>query len=201
MNFLRNLNNSLFKKHLLLTNTVSSGILLAMGDGISQYIEHKLEQPTKDEKHMRMQFNWDRNFKMFVVGTAGGPLHHYFYAWLDIKYPGATLRTTTIEILYDQFVMAPLCIVLFFYSAGWMYGQSNANCWNELKSKIAVILIADWMVWPGAQFLNFYYLNPNYRVLYVNFVTMLYDVFLSYIKHIDPNLKNSHFFNHSYLKP
>lgn len=199
MNFIRNLNSILFKKYLLTTNTVSSGILLAMGDGISQYIEHKLEQPTEDKPGM--QFNWDRNLKMFVVGAAGGPLHHYFYAWLDVKYPGATLRTTTIKILYDQFVMAPLCIVIFFYTAGWMYGQSNSNCWNELKSKIAVILIADWMTWPAAQFINFYYLHPKYRVLYVNFVTMLYNVFLSYIKHIDPDLKKSIFFNNSYLKP
>lgn len=199
MNFIRNLNNTLFKKYLLTTNTVSSGILLAMGDGISQYIEHKFEQPIKEKKNM--QFNWDRNSKMFIVGLAGGPLHHYFYAWLDIKYPGATLRTTTIKILYDQFVMAPLCIVIFFYTAGWMYGQTNPNILDELKSKIAVILIADWMVWPGAQFINFFYLHPKYRVLYVNFVTMLYNVFLSYIKHIDPDLKKSIFFKNYFLKP
>lgn len=95
------------------------------------------------------------------------------------------MRTTTIKILYDQLIMSPLCIVLFFYSAGWMYGQSNAECWKEMKEKFATVLIADWLVWPAAQFLNFHYLHPKYRVIYVNFVTMLYDVFLSYVKHID----------------
>lgn len=75
--FLRQLNNSLFKKHLLLTNTVTGGILFSFGDGLSQYIEHKVQKSPTDEKSLR--FNWDRNLKMFVVGAAGGPLHHYFY--------------------------------------------------------------------------------------------------------------------------
>lgn len=106
--------------------------------------------------------------------------------WLDRKYPGATIRTTSIKILYDQLIMSPLCIVLFFYSAGWIYGQSNAECWKELKEKFAVVLIADWLTWPAAQFVNFHYLHPKYRVLYVNLVTMIYDIFLSWVKHNDP---------------
>lgn len=76
--FLRNLNNSLFKKYLLTTNIVSSGILFSAGDGLSQYIEHKVRKsPNESEKPL--SFNWDRNLKMFVVGAASGPVHHYFY--------------------------------------------------------------------------------------------------------------------------
>lgn len=41
----------------------------------------------------------------------------------------------------------------------------------------------DWSVWPATQFINFYYLPVKYQVFYINAVTMLYNVFLSYIKH------------------
>lgn len=182
-NFIRNVTNSLFKKHLLLTNTVSSGILMSIGDGLSQYVEQKSTH--KEKENWQFKFNWSRNGKMFVVGAAQGPLHHYFYGWLDAKYIGSSLKVTTIKILYDQFVMAPMCIAMFFYSAGWMYKQSMNDCTNEFKSKFATVYATDWMVWPFAQFVNFYYLPTDYRVIYVNVITMLYNVFLSYVKHTD----------------
>lgn len=177
--FWRTLNNALFKKYLLTTNTVSSGILMSMGDGLSQYIECK----RKNQPDWR--FDWTRNAKMFVVGAIQGPMHHYFYGWLDKRFAGATLRMTTIKILCDQLVMSPLCILQFFYSAGWMYNQSNAECWAELKDKFVIVYVTDWTVWPLAQFVNFYYLHPKYRVIYVNVVTMMYNIFLSYVKHDD----------------
>lgn len=193
VNFWRNLNDFLFKRHLLMTNTVSSGILMSMGDALSQRIEQNQSAKDKDKVNAKgvekvySQIDWSRNAKMFAVGAVQGPLHQNFYGWLDKKYSGITVKTTTIKILYDQFVMAPVCLVQFFYMAGWLYGKTNAECWQELKSKFFTVYAIDWTVWPAAQFINFYCLPPKYRVIYVNFVTMLWDVFLSYIKHINPD--------------
>ena len=41
----------------------------------------------------------------------------------------------------------------------------------------------DWCIWPPTQWLNFTYVPERYRVLYVNVVTVVWDVFLSYSKH------------------
>lgn len=39
------------------------------------------------------------------------------------------------------------------------------------------------MLWPGAQALNFYYLSPRFRVLYLSSVSLVWDCFLSFMKH------------------
>lgn len=171
---------ALFGKYLLATNIISSGVLMSIGDLMSQEIEYRNETST-----LTKRYDWTRNAKMFVVGAAQGPLHHYFYGWLDRTYFGATIKITTIKILYDQFIMSPVCIIAFFYTAGWLNRKDNSQCTEEFQSKFKRVYITDWMVWPATQFLNFYYLPPKYRVIYVNFVTMLYNVFLSHIKHED----------------
>lgn len=142
---------------------------------------------------------------MFLVGTAQGPINHFFYRWLDQAIKSVNLMSVSKKIVLDQLIMSPVCIVAFFYSAGLLDGQSTNECTEELKSKFLTVyrvsgerdnlnfftwdvnrfihLQTDWTVWPITQFVNFYYLHPKYRVIYVNFVTMLYNVFLSYIKH------------------
>ncbi len=41
----------------------------------------------------------------------------------------------------------------------------------------------DWCIWPPSQYINFTWVPQAYRVLYVNVVTVIWDIFLSKIKH------------------
>jgi hypothetical protein len=41
----------------------------------------------------------------------------------------------------------------------------------------------DLCVWPAAQAVNFYVVPGQYRVAYVSFVALLWNIFLSYISH------------------
>lgn len=124
----------LFHKYLLTTNTVSSGILMSIGDVMSQEVEYQ-------QGLMKERYDWWRVGRMFIVGAIQGPMHHYFYGWLDRVYRGSSGASVTKKILYDQFVMSPACIAAFFYSAGWLEGRTTQDCTDELKRKVVRVYL------------------------------------------------------------
>lgn len=86
------------------------------------------------------------------------------------------------KILTDQVLISPFCIGHYFYTAGLLEGKSLTESTEVVKSKFFTVYIADWCIWPIAQFFNFYYVPLRYRVLYINAITMFYNVFLCYVK-------------------
>lgn len=168
--------NYMFVKHLLITNTVSSGILMAMGDAIQQDIEYKNQLKTK-------RFDYDRMGRMFWVGILLGPLHHVYYEYVDRIWPGSTMRDVRKKIYADQFIASPLTIVFFFYGMGYLEKKNLQHSTDELVDKFGWVYLVDWVFWPPVQFVNFYFLPSKYRLLYINVATMLFDIFLSKIKH------------------
>lgn len=193
-NMFQNLFRNLFGRYLLLTNTIGSGILMVFGDTLAQCVEMyklrvKMDQLDEDRKSKEYQnskiMDYDilRVCRMFVVGAIQGPLHHVIYVWMERIMPVANLRNTLCKILIDQTVLSPLCIILFFSSACALENKNFTEAYAELKQKFLYIYSVDWCVWPIVQYMNFRYLDPKYRVTYVNICTAFYNIFMSYMKH------------------
>ncbi|KAK4879911.1 hypothetical protein RN001_008057 [Aquatica leii] len=105
-----------FGKHLLFTNTWTSGVLMAIGDICEQEIEFQ-------RKNLCTRYDWGR-----IV-------HHYFYAWMDKRIPHRSVKFVTQKILLDQIIMSPVCIVLFFYSMDALEGRPSKETTVEMKEK------------------------------------------------------------------
>ncbi|KAJ8910514.1 hypothetical protein NQ315_002456 [Exocentrus adspersus] len=171
-----------FGKYLLLTNIASSGVLMLLGDICRQEIEYQ-------EKKIPQRYDYGRLTRMFLVGLALGPIHHYFYVWIAKVMPDRSMWTITKKIMLDQLVMSPICIVVFFYGMGILESKPIPKCNEEIKNKYMGVYLMDWCVWPPTQFINFYYIPVKYQVFYINAVAVLYNIFLSYFKHKDINYK------------
>ncbi|KAK9889836.1 hypothetical protein WA026_007202 [Henosepilachna vigintioctopunctata] len=157
---------------------------MCLGDLIQQEIEFQTNKLSK-------RYDFNRLGRMFLVGLAFGPVHHYYYIKLNKYLPERNVNTIFKKIMLDQFFMGPICIACFFTCLGALEWKSLNEINMEIKKKFIGVYLMDWCLWPPTQFINFYFVPVRYQVLYINLVTVLYDVFLSYMKHKDAVLDKS----------
>lgn len=98
LSVLRNTESTLFGKYLLLTNTVSSGLLMWVGEVAAQ----RLDKSTKTGPNGDTLYDREKIKQLTVVGISQGPLHHYTYLWMERLLPGTAKKTVFKKILSDQ---------------------------------------------------------------------------------------------------
>ncbi|XP_078042838.1 mpv17-like protein 2 [Augochlora pura] len=190
----------LFDKYLLVTNTVSCGLMMAAADLIQQRSEHwkKNKYPTDETRIMIASLDnqqqdsnnseayvhdFVRTKNMTTVGLIQGPFHHWFYLVLDKVIPGRNALSVVKKTCLDQSIASPTCLGIFFVGLGVLESRKLEEIYDELKVKLYDTWKVDCCFWPPTQCVNFFFIPFRYRVLYTNFMTMIYDIFLSYMKY------------------
>ncbi|XP_038206393.1 mpv17-like protein 2 [Zerene cesonia] len=169
-------------KYLLYTNVTISISLSAVGD----LLEQTYEVYTKDMD----KYDFKRTMHMGFSGAAVGVLCHHWYKVLDRFIIGKTTDMVIKKLLLDQLIFSPIMIVTFFGSLALLEENPVDNFKDEVKDKFVTLYQAEWMVWPPAQIINFYFLPTRFRVLYDNTISLGYDVYTSQVKH-GKNFRNN----------
>jgi len=172
----------LFQNHLFFVNMGLSFGLSGLGDVLQQKLEHS--QATSST---RPRVNYSRTLHMSTsFGLTSGFLCHFWYNYLDKIFPGRGIRTIVTKIAWDQILFSPICIVSCLLVAGRLENKSSEHLMSQTLQLGGRLYIAEWLIWPPAQFFNFYYLPTRYRVLYDNLVSLVYDIYTSHVKHQVP---------------
>eukprot|EP00879_Flechtneria_rotunda_P002197 GHRR01002383.1.p3 GENE.GHRR01002383.1~~GHRR01002383.1.p3 ORF type:complete len:121 (+),score=30.33 GHRR01002383.1:761-1123(+) len=87
--------------------------------------------------------------------------------------------TAVVKTLLDQAVMAPAGIGLFFVCMSMLEGNRPAEAWQSTKEKFKPTLMANYVLWPAANLINFAFVPPQQRILYCNAVYVFWASFLS----------------------
>lgn len=171
------INRAFSDKYLLWTNV---GLSMALS-GVGDIIEQNYEMVTNKISH------WDkvRTRNMSASGFTIGIFCHAWYRYLDKFIPGYSFRIVIKKVAIDQFIASPICISVFFLTLSTLENNSKAELWREIKEKAWKLYAAEWVIWPPAQFINFYLLPYKYRVLFDNSISLCYDIFTSHIKYQD----------------
>ncbi|VVC31596.1 Mpv17/PMP22 [Cinara cedri] len=128
-------------------------------------------------------YDWKRTARITIVGSVLGSMQYFFYRSLDKRYPAKDMRTIAKKIVIDQTLCTPMNIFVFIYGLGLLENTPWAKMNEEFRHKFLVIFSVDCAVFVPSQYINFKFVDPKYRLVFVNMVSIMYDTFLSYIKY------------------
>ena len=156
---------SLVKRRPTLTPICTAGIVTTTGDIIAQKLENG------SESH-----NLRRTLVMSTFGFCYfGPL---VTAWLRI------LKRLNMNVIYtvlcDQVCFAPFAVASFVYLHPLLSGKDVEEAKSIFKSSYFSVLSRGWLLWCPAQIFNFAFIPFEFRMLYMQFVSLIWNTFLSY---------------------
>ncbi len=90
----------------------------------------------------------------------------------------STNGTILARVAMDQGLFAPTFIGIFLSSMAVLEGNSPQE---KLQKNYFSALSANYMIWPAVQFVNFKFVPLQYRVLFVNVISIAWNCYLSFL--------------------
>jgi len=180
----------------ILTKAFTTMTLYGTADLFSQQIEFfvvdrqnlKLNKQGKKTKEIETEhhYNWIRTLRMATFGfCVTGPAFHYWYKFLDTKFPTNAFRHVLYKAGIDQVFCAPVFNLGFFFGMGLLEGKKPSQINETLKSEFIAGYAVDCLIWPAANLISFRYISNRQRVLFMNCVNLIFAAMLSLIKNRD----------------
>ncbi|KAF9890111.1 Protein required for ethanol metabolism [Aspergillus nanangensis] len=159
----------------LLTQSLTTACLFAVGDGLAQQGVEKKGL----ERH-----DLTRTARMTLYGGAVfGPFATKWFQFLQNRVIlSSPQKTLVARVATDQLLCAPTMIGVFLSSMALMEGT---NPQEKLQRTYWAALRTNWTIWPILQGINLYLVPLQYRVLVVNVFNIGWNCFLSFLNNAE----------------
>ncbi|KAJ6647104.1 Mpv17-like protein [Pseudolycoriella hygida] len=170
-NFIR----SFFAKHPLISNSLIYGSLYVGAEFSQQFITRRLltEEKSDIDKPTLVRYA--------VMGTfAYSPILYNWYKWLDRTLPGTSKVIIVKKLVLDQFGLTPVLLVIFF--TGMSIMERKTDVLEECREKFLPTFARSCLFWLPAQSMNFLFIPPRFRVIYVGTCSFIWVNILCWVK-------------------
>lgn len=111
-----------------------------------------------------------------------GPLIHAFHTFLDgVLFKGFSQTSTPVvsaKLLIDQLLFSPFFMAIYYYAQGLTEDRSLASTTQTLKTDIYGLMRKSWTVWVPANFVSYWLVPLDLRVLFGNLVGFFWNAYL-----------------------
>ncbi|XP_013381394.1 mpv17-like protein [Lingula anatina] len=112
-----------------------------------------------------------------------GPLN---FTWVRIAErifsPSRTFVAVARRVLVEQVVFGPIAITTFYCANNLFERRSLKESWEELHEKFFKTYEVRCMYFPFVQFINYKYVPPDRRLLFLSSATFMWSTFMCYMK-------------------
>ncbi|CAN0391400.1 unnamed protein product, partial [Laminaria digitata] len=182
----------------LSTKVITSGVICGVGDIMAQALAFK---PAPGQVFTMGAFAKAVELQRFAIyGVIGAlwiaPVVHYWFDLLEsvMKSPKGPPKTFAGKmgkalkmVSLDQTIGAPVVnagfMFLFTFATAVCTGtqgvQASRKSLDMVRGSIWSTLLVCWKIWPVANLINFAFVPANLRVLFMNFVGLGWNIYLS----------------------
>ncbi|XP_055054673.1 peroxisomal membrane protein 2 [Misgurnus anguillicaudatus] len=170
----------LLKQYPIITKSVTSGILSASGNLLSQALEYSRKSKENSPKK-KINVLGPVHFGIYGL-IITGPVSHYFYNLLEVLLPTTVSYCLAKRLLLERLIFAPAFLLLFYAVMNALEGKTLADLQNKLKASYWSSMKMNWKVWTPFQFININYVPVQFRVLFANLVALFWYAYLASVR-------------------
>ncbi|TCD65404.1 Protein required for ethanol metabolism [Steccherinum ochraceum] len=176
--------NAALRRRPMLYQCATAGVLFASGDIIAQQLIEK-----RGLKH----HDFARTARLgFYGGAMFGPILTKWLQFLDRLHFKTPLRAVLYKTYLDQGVFTPGVVAFFFGSMTLLEGKGLTDAADRISDNYVSTLIRNWGVFIPAQAINFTFVPPHLRFVFVGVVSLFWNTYLSSVNAVPHEHDHTH---------